>query len=160
MSTLDASTKVCNECGLCKPLTSEHFHRNRTRHDGFADICRECRSTLRHNGRRERRRRAERASIFRIALLFAHGKARLSRENADRLTNGLLQYFGGPDGLARHYWTEYEAAGANRRAKLILGIFGLLRFYAPTESEPSDGLGQVTDEELDRAIAKLAREQT
>lgn len=38
--------KTCNRCGVDKPITGEHFHKLKNSKDGFAGICKKCKSEV------------------------------------------------------------------------------------------------------------------
>lgn len=101
--------KTCPKCTTQKPLTSEHWYRNRSTPDGFANQCKPC------------------ANIYTIphardaALMTKYGITRAQHSEMRLLQNNMCAICGCQLGAGRQVHTDHDHDTGKVRALLCHG---------------------------------------
>lgn len=156
-------TQRCNGCKAYKPLTPEHFHRNRSKQSGFHDYCRECRS------QKKEERAQERDSVMAVVQELEQADLKMLQRIANSpdpvepttlphvstVLEHVMTMFGGSEGYARCVMAEFLASkpGSTQRQKLLDMVLRL------TSKVTDSGAARVplkhlSDEDLNREITR------
>lgn len=120
--------KMCTECGMELPCTSDYFDRDKTHADNLKNVCKLCRSAKHEEralaARDERLKKIDEASLKMLDRMVKIGS---DVPHMAELYQRLMEIYDGVGGFAAHYMAQYLSAapGSAVRQKMLDRIIAL-----------------------------------
>jgi hypothetical protein len=150
--------KVCIECGVRLPATTEYFHRSK---DGFHARCRTCRNRVQRTKRKDQHNK-KLDEIERGAIKYFTAAARIggaSIPHSSELLEVLMEYFGGVRGFANAFMKQYydSPIGGAFRTKMLDTVSKLVTANTAMGGAKKP-LELMTEEELESELRRQVLE--
>ena len=163
----------CDTCGEDLPLDASHFDRKHDTPTGFRTTCKVCRAENRRNNglqakspglnktEKELDEQLEKLEGDSVQLLKAFTPGASSRvPHTAEMWESVARIFGGADGLARHIYSNYLAAGVGSVKRIgILSQAIKLGMEVTRSGDATKPIDMMTDDELVQALDGILEEQ-
>lgn len=130
LGRLAAGHKYCTNCGEDKEIDGS-FDKDTTKPDGYRDVCKKCRKTLRTQAAERSKLTAqfaemEKENLQTLSTLTTGGAL---NPHCSEMLESLMEPFGGQRGYSKHLWAEYMRAppGGQLRFKYMQMIMELCK---------------------------------